>query len=111
MACGGGSGIHFWYIPLLQYCSYIPIPNIQSLLYVGDDIISGGNGTIHESQLNIWTQDGKLKSQIKTSNPSIYSIAKQQNNEVIATCGVADRINIYSSTQFIHFHQIFSLQT
>jgi THO complex subunit 6 len=106
LACGGFKGIHMWYLPAMQYTSYIPLPNVQSLLYHQNEILSGGNGTLQESNLYTWSQDGKPVSQIKTSIPSIYSMSKYQNgsDSLIAVCGASEKIELYSSSAFLPLH-------
>jgi THO complex subunit 6 len=111
LACGGFKGVHMWYLPAMQYTSYIPLPNVQTLLCHQNAILSGGNGTLQESNLYIWSQDGKPVSQIKTSIPSIYSLSKYQNgsDSLIAVCGASEKIELYSSSAFLPLHFSLSL--
>jgi len=103
LACGGGIGIHSWYLPVMQYSSYIPIPSVQTLFYHKNEIISGGVGNLQESNIYSWSQEGKPIAASKTSIPSIFSISKYQSGHdiVFAVCGVSDRVELFSSSQFL----------
>jgi len=107
----GGIGIHSWYLPVMQYSSYIPIPSVQTLLYHKNEIISGGVGNIRESNLYSWSQEGKPLTATKTSIPSIFSISKYQNGHdiVFAVCGVSDKVELFSSSQFLPLFYSMSL--
>jgi THO complex subunit 6 len=103
LACGGGIVIHSWYLPVMQYSSYIPIPSVQTLLYHKNEIISAGIGNNVESNLFSWSQEGKPLSATKTSILSIFSISKYQNGHdtVFAVSGVSDKVDLFSSSQFL----------
>jgi THO complex subunit 6 len=103
LVCGGGIGIHSWYLPAMQYSSYIPIPGVQSLIYHKNEIISGGIGNLQESNLYSWSQEGKPLTATKTSIPSIFSVSKYQKDQetVFAVCGVSDKVELFSSPPFL----------
>jgi THO complex subunit 6 len=103
LTCGGGIGIHSWYLPVMQYSSYIPIPGVQTLIYHNNEIISGGIGNLQESNLYSWSQEGKPLTATKTSIPSIFSISKYQKDQdiVFAVCGVSDKVELFTSSPFL----------
>jgi THO complex subunit 6 len=103
LVCGGGIGIHSWFLPVMQYSSYVPIPGVQSLIYHKNEIISGGVGNLQESNLYSWSQEGKPLTATKTSIPSIFSISKYQKDQetVFAVCGVSYKVELFTSSPFL----------